>query len=123
MKSNRINLELDQLTQDQRAFIYQQSEKFQQYLDQQGVLLVKISLIQPDSKTTKKRAHKYKISFTLVNGEQEIEVKSQVGDFISAVQDASYKLLGTLGEIHDQVISSQERENEVRAALDGHYLH
>ena len=123
-QTNTKNLEIQNLDADERAFIHQQTEMLQKYVDGESQLKVKVDLVEKiKSGSSKKTKPVYNVTLTIINGETQLESRSKKGDFYNAISQASRRLMEALNQIHNEVVTPQERALELKSAIDQGNLH
>lgn len=115
-------MDLSLLNGDERAFIHQQTEKIQEFIDADSQLEMKVDLLEQQNSKNKKRKM-YMVTLTLKEGGTQILAKSRQGDFFSALSQASDRLMGALHQIQNEVMTNSERQLEIKNAFDSKYLH
>lgn len=121
---NKKNLKIHSLAADERAFIHQQTEMLQKYVDGESQLKVKVDLVEKvKDESSKKTKPVYNVTLTIVNGDTQLEARSRKFDFYNAVSQASHRLMDALNQLHNEVITSQERAMELKSAFDQRNLH
>ena len=125
-------VELDDVSPEVKSYIYQIIAEFEPYSTPETLCLViakdplklisrfEAEGIEYNPKTLKKM---HRISIALSEGETKLEEEAVHEDIFTAIRLAKEKLLKTLAEIHDTVISHQDRKVQINQAVGGGYVH
>ena len=115
-----------------RSFIYQQIVDFEHYVTPQTMVSVmakdplklKEKLeAEGESVNKKKLAKMYRISIVLKEDDTKIQEEGLHEDIFEAIKLAKNKLIKRLEAIQDQVISHQERIEQINQALTNPNIH
>ena len=102
-----------------RAFIYQKLHPFEPYIKEDTDTEVVIEHITEENSDTKF----YQVQLVLETAEGELATRGQGDNVFSAVSDAADSLMSQISLIHNSVISTRERDLEIRQAFQNQYLH
>jgi ribosomal subunit interface protein len=107
-----------QLDPDVQSYIYQAIHEFEPFLTPSSTVEVREKV---DS--SKKSKSQKTIEIILQDNGGRLEATATGHDIYAAISGAKLKLLEVLGQIQDNVTSSDERGNQIRAILNAQYLH
>ncbi len=115
-----------------RSFIYQQIVDFERYVTPQTMISVAVkdplklrSKLEAEGQniSKKKLAKMYRISITLKEDDTQLQEEGLHEDIFEAVKLAKQKLIRKLEAIQDQIISHQERVEQINQALSNTNIH
>ncbi|MBX2994282.1 MAG: hypothetical protein KF681_05660 [Bdellovibrionaceae bacterium] len=123
-------IDLDNIGPEVRSYIYQAMLDFQPFttsstqvavVAKDPMKLLKLEeYLDQDPKLLRKS---WRISIALSEDGTQIEEEAVHEDIYVAIRLAKDKLVKTLTEIQDQIISSQDRVIQIKTALDGNQMH
>lgn len=131
-KSNNEMMSSIQDSPEVKAFIYQIITEFEPYVTPETLVMVLAKnplhvfeeVQENNPELTKSELKKWhRISISLKEGESKIEAEAVSGDIYNAITLAKNKLLKHLAELHDNVISQQERTAELNHAKLNNKIH
>ena len=103
-----------------KAYVYQRLQEFEPYLlpnTQTGVF------IQRAKHVTNSEKEHFEVSLTLNTEGGKLQAHGVADDVYAAISQASQTLMNQISTIHNAVISSQERNQEIARAFRNQYLH
>jgi len=115
-----------------KSYVYQQIMEFEPYVTPQTVVAVlardpkKLALqLETDGRPMAPADLKkmFRIAIVLKEGDSQLQEEALHADVFTAIRMAKEKLLSKLSEIQDQVISNQERTQQINSALANTQLH
>lgn len=122
--------DLNKLGPEVRSYIYQVILEFEPYTTSNTTVAV---IAKDPAKLANEEEYQdhdpdslrrmWRIGITLSEEGTQLEEEAVHEDIYAAIRIAKDKLLKTLGDIHDHVISSQDRMVQIQNALAGHQLH
>lgn len=125
-------IELKDLSAEVTSYIYQVILEFEPFLTETTKVAVvsknPMQLLSSDDSEEilidkKKLAKMYRIAISLTEDGTEISEEGFHEDLYEAIRMAKDKLLKTLVEIQDDVITSQDRSQQIKTALAGGMVH
>jgi hypothetical protein len=115
-----------------RSFIYQQIVEFEHFVTPQTMVAVMAkdplklqAKLEAEGKTVnkKKLAKMYRISIALKEDDTKIQEEGLHEDIFEAIKIAKGKLIKKLEAIQDQIITHQERIEQINQALSNPNIH
>lgn len=115
-----------------KSYVYQQIMEFEPYVTPQTVVAVlardpKKLAIQLETEGRSMPAAElkkmFRIAIVLKEGDSQLQEEALHADVFTAIRMAKEKLLEKLSAIQDQVISNQERTQQINSALSNTQLH
>jgi ribosome-associated translation inhibitor RaiA len=115
-----------------RSFIYQQIVDFEHYVTPQTMVSVMVrdplklkSQLEAEGKTVskKKLSQMYRIAIVLKEDDTKIQEEALHEDIFEAIKLAKSKLIKRLDAIQDQIMSYQERVEQINQALSNPNVH
>jgi len=109
-----------------KSYIYQQILDFQPYVTPETIVAViakdpmkLASQLEAEDPNfdTESLAQQFRISITLSEGDTKLEAEALSPDIFEAIRLAKQALLQRLGEIHDSIVSHQDRISEINQYL------
>jgi ribosome-associated translation inhibitor RaiA len=127
----RPQIELNDLSPEVKSYIYQAIMEFEPFTTENTVVAVVAKnplhlLSQEDTPEVfdrKKLSKMYRISITLSEDGTKVSEEGLHEDIYEAIRMAKDKLVKTLTEIQDSVISNQDRTIQIRTAMGGGSVH
>lgn len=114
---------LQSLDPDIRAFVYQQMNDFVPFFLPDSQVAVLVEEEEQSKKDKDSPARQFFVTITLTGGGAYVESKAAGIDVIEATKAAKDKLLEQLTTLQNELMSSQEREEELRLVKDKILLH
>lgn len=132
--ANLPNPTIDLLETDPevKSFIYQQICEFEPYVTPDTVVAVlardpkKLAIqLETEGRYIEPSALKkmFRIAIVLKEGDAKIQEEGLHEDVFEAIRQAKDRLLAKLSAIQDQVVSNQERIEQINTALQNNQLH
>jgi ribosomal subunit interface protein len=103
------NFDMHNISPEVKSYIYQTIQEFEAYATPETM----VAVVARESK--KKGLHR--IAITLMEGEGKVEQEGEHEDLYVAIKLAKENLLKVLNEIQDQVISNQDRTQQINSIL------
>lgn len=124
-------LDLDNVGPEVKSYIYQVLTEFEPYTTPTTTVAViakdPLALIRKlgaeNLPGKKQLAKMYRISITLHDDGSKLEAEGLDADIFTALRKAKDNLLTTLIEIHDKVVDSKERNQQIHSALNTSNVH
>lgn len=124
-------LELEKVNPEVLSYVYQCLIELEPYTTPTTEMAVIAKnplklVVRPDGRPLPPRSDlqkMYRINISLSDQGSRIEAEGLDHDIYTAIRAAKDKLLRDLEEIHDSVISSSERHQQIQSALGGHSIH
>lgn len=121
-------LDLEDLGPEVKSYIYQVLTEFEPYTTEDTMVMViakdplKIRssdvIVGEIPKSRKKLAKMYRLCIRISEDGEKLEAEGIDADIFVALRKASDSLLKTLAAIHDTMVDSKERNQQIREALD-----
>lgn len=126
-------MDLENIGPEVKSYIYQVLAEFEPYTTPQTL----VSVIAKDPLALQKKrgelagelpskdklAKMYRICISLHEDGSKVEAEALDADIFVALRKAKDSLLTTLIEIHDKVVDSKERNQQIQSALNSTNLH
>ncbi len=125
-------LDLNHLDPDLKSYILQTITEFEPFTTPETMVAVvakdplklkKQYLENGQDWDAKKMKKLHRVSIALFEDKAKVEEEALGEDLYQAIRGAKEKLLIKLGAIHDQVISSSERDSQIQSVLANTQLH
>jgi len=109
-------IDLNDVGPEVRAYIYQTITEFEPFMTPETV--VSVIAKEPKDKSILNKTM-YRIGISLKEDGTKLEEEGVHEDLCEAIRIAKEKMLKTLNEIQDSVVSSSDRQNQIQGAING----
>lgn len=123
-------VDIENMGPEVRSYIHQTLAEFEGFTTPETTVTVvardPMKLIKEDGYENvdpKKLRRYWRFAIVIAEDGQQIEEEGVHEDIYEALRMAKDKLLKTLAEIQDQVVTTQDRVMQIQNALAGHQLH
>ena len=133
MSEFKPKIHLENVEPEVKSYIYQSIMEFQPFVTPETVVKVIAKdplklLSQNDSNGVDLPEHKklrqmYRIAISLTEDGTKVEEEALHDDIFEAIRLAKEKLIATLSQIQNEMISAQDRQDQINRSLAGGMVH